>query len=341
MEASNRQIVVRALPEDRLEEGHFEPREVERPNPTEGEVLTRTLLLSIDPANRTWMQGATYRAPVRAGEVMAGFTLAEVVASRDARFVPGQIVECENGWQEYACHPGWQLTSIQPRAALAHHMSVLGITGLTAYFGMLAVGKPAPGETVLVSAAAGATGNVAGQIARIGGCRVVGLAGSDEKCAWLTGELGFDGAINYKTARLSQALKEHCADGIDLFFDNTGGDILEAALRRMNQAGRVVCCGVVSQYDTGSPAPGPRGIPGLLVTKRLRMEGFIVMDYFAQRDVATRRLAAWLESGALVAREDILDGLEQAPRALIGVLRGDNIGKRMVRVAAAGNGSDA
>ncbi len=333
MTERNRQIVVRALPEDQLAETHFEAREVAREAPEDGQVLTRTLLLSIDPANRTWMQGATYRAPVRAGEVMSGFTLAEVAASRDPRFTPGQIVECESGWQEYACHPGAALARVEPRAALTHHLSVLGITGLTAYFGLLEVGRPRPGETVLVSAAAGATGSVAGQIARIAGCRVVGLAGSDEKCRWLTDELGFDAAVNYKTERLSGALKEHCPDGIDVFFDNTGGDILETALRRMNQGGRIVACGVVSQYDTATPAPGPRGIPGLIVTKRLRMEGFIVMDFFAQREAATRRLAAWLESGDLVAREDVLEGLDAAPRALVGLLAGENLGKRMVRVA--------
>lgn len=332
----NRQILVTALPEDRLEERHFELHEGERPDPAEGEVLTRTLFLSLDPANRAWMQGATYRAPVTAGDVMAGFTLAEVVRSKDPRFAPGMIVECENGWQEYACHTGEHLTPVTPRAALSHHLSVLGITGLTAYFGLLDVGRPAPGETVVVSAAAGATGSVAGQIARIAGCRVVGLAGSDEKCAWLTEELGFDAAINYKTERLSAALKEHCPKGIDVFFDNTGGPILEAGLFRMNLGGRVVCCGVVSQYDTGNPAPGPRGVPGLIVTKRLRMEGFIVMDHFAKRALATDRLASWLESGALIAREDILEGLEQAPRGLIGLLNGENLGKRMVRVAEAG-----
>ena len=333
MAETNRQIVVTELPEDRLEQRHFAAREAARPEPGDGEVLTRTLLLSLDPANRAWMQGATYRAPVRAGEVMAGFTLAEVVDSRDPRLSPGQIVECENGWQEYACHPARHVTPIAPRAALTHHLSVLGITGLTAYFGMLEVGRPAPGECVVVSAAAGATGSVAGQIARIAGCRVVGLAGSDEKCAWLTGELGFHAAINYKTEPVGRALKTQCPDGIDLFFDNTGGDILEAALFRMNQGGRVVCCGVVSQYDTGNPSPGPRGVPGLIVTKRLRMEGFIVMDYFDRRELATARLARWLESGELIAREDVLEGLDQAPQGLIGLLAGENFGKRMVRVA--------
>jgi NADPH-dependent curcumin reductase CurA len=198
---------------------------------------------------------------------------------------------------------------------------------------MLEIGRPRSGETVLVSAAAGATGSVAGQIARIQGCRTVGVAGSDEKCAWLTGELGFDAAINYKTEEIRPTLKERCAQGIDVYFDNTGGEILEAALYRMNLRGRVVCCGSVSQYDTATPAAGPRGVPGLIVVKRLRMEGFIVSDFFRQRAEATDRLASWIADGRLVVREEILEGLEAAPRGLIGLLHGENIGKRMVRVS--------
>jgi NADPH-dependent curcumin reductase CurA len=279
------------------------------------------------------MRGATYRAPVAAGDVMAGYTVAVVVDSRDSGFRPGDIVEGDGGWQEHAVHPAGALSRLERRGPLSHHLSVLGITGLTAYFGLLEIGRPSKGETVLVSAAAGATGNVAGQIARIHGCRTVGLAGSDPKCAWLTGELGFDAAINYKTEEIRQALKDHCPDGIDVYFDNTGGEILGAALFRMNLRGRVVCSGVVSQYDTATPAPGPRGVPGLLVTKRLRMEGFIVSDFFRQRAEATDQLAGWVADGRLAVREDILEGLEAAPRGLIGLLHGENIGKRMVRVA--------
>jgi len=331
--ANNRQILVKELPEGPLEERHFELREAAIPTPGSGEVLTRTIYLSLDPANRAWMRGATYRAPVAAGEVMAGFTVAEVVDSRDPGFRSGDLVECNSGWQEHAVHPARALQRLEPRGPLSHHLSALGGTGLTAYFGLLEIGRPRSDETVVVSAAAGATGSVAGQIARIRGCRTVGLAGSDEKCAWLTGELGFDAAINYKTEGLRQALEEHCPDGIDVYFDNTGGEILEAALFRMNLHGRVVCCGVVSQYDTATPAPGPRGVPGLIVTKRLRMEGFIVSDFFQQRAEATDQLARWIADGQLVVREDILEGLEAAPRGLIGLLHGENIGKRMVRVA--------
>jgi hypothetical protein len=259
--------------------------------------------------------------------------MAQVIDSQDPALDPGAIVECDSGWQEYAVHPAKALNPLERRGPLSHHLSVLGGTGLTAYFGLLEVGRPREGETVVVSAAAGATGSVAGQIARIHGCRTVGLAGSDEKCAWLTEELGFDAAINYKTEPPRPALKERCPDGIDVYFDNTGGEILEAALSRMNLRGRVVCSGVVSQYDTVAPASGPRGVPGLIVTKRLRMEGFIVSDFFQQRAEATDQLASWIADGQLVVREDILEGLEAAPRGLIGLLRGENIGKRMVRVA--------
>jgi NADPH-dependent curcumin reductase CurA len=187
---------------------------------------------------------------------------------------------------------------------------------------------------VLVSAAAGAVGSVAAQLAKIHGCRVVGLAGSDDKCRWLTGSLGLDAAINYKTGDLGRAIRDACPKGIDVYFDNVGGPILEAALFQMRGGGRIVCCGAVSQYDTGSPEPGPRGVPGLLVVKRLRMEGFIVMDFYARRREAEDALARLIAEGRLVIREDIVEGLERAPQALIGLLHGDNIGKRMVRVTS-------
>jgi NADPH-dependent curcumin reductase CurA len=329
----NRQIFVVELPRGPLDERHFELREAALPQPAKGEVLTRTLYLSLDAANRAWMQGATYTAPVQAGEVMRGSTLAEVVQSEDPAFAPGEVVECASGWQEYAVHRSVALRRIEPRGPLSRHVSVYGGTGLTAYFGLLEVGKPSSGETVLVSAAAGAVGNVAGQIAKILGCRVVGVAGSDAKCSWLTDELGFDAAINYRTEPVYPAVKRACAEGVDVYFDNTGGEILEAALFRMKPKGRIVCCGVVSQYDTATPAPGPRGVPGLLVTKRLRMEGFIYADYDARRAEALDALAGWVSEGRLVVQEDVVEGLENAPRGLIGLLHGENLGKRMVRVA--------
>jgi hypothetical protein len=330
---TNRQIVVSELPTGALRPDAFAMREADVPEPGEGEVLCRTVLLSIDPANRAWMQGATYTAPVLQGDVMHGFTIAQVVASRAPGISEGDLVECSSGWQDYAVHPARAVTPFRARGPLTHHMSVLGITGLTAYFGLLDVGQPSSGQTVLVSAAAGATGNVVGQIAKIKGCRVVGVAGSAEKVAFLTEQLGFDAAIDHHSEHLHRAVKEACPDGIDVYFDNTGGPVLEAAMFRMRERGRIVCCGVVSQYDTANPAPGPRGVPGLLVTKRLRMEGFIVMDFFERKEQALDELADWVASGKLVVHEDVIDGLDKAPQALIGLLAGENIGKRMVRVA--------
>jgi NADPH-dependent curcumin reductase CurA len=265
--------------------------------------------------------------------VMRAMTLGQVVRSGDPSLAPGDIVEGAAGWQDFAVAPVPSLRRIAKRKPLSIALSGLGVTSLTAYFGLLEVGRPRPGETVLVSAAAGAVGSVAGQIAKLAGCRVVGLAGSDDKCHCLTGELRFDAAVNYKGAELGRAIRDACPGGVDVYFDNVGGSILEAALFQMREWGRIVCCGAVSQYDTGSPEPGPRGIPGLLVVKRLRMEGFIVMDYYGRRREAEDALAGWIAEGRLVIREDIVEGLERAPAALVGLLRGDNVGKRMVRVA--------
>jgi NADPH-dependent curcumin reductase CurA len=211
---------------------------------------------------------------------------------------------------------------------------VLGITGKTAYCGLLDIGNPQPGETVVVSAAAGATGSIAAQIAKIKGARVIGIAGGADKCKWLVEELGLHDAVDHREGNVYSALKAVCPDGIDVYFDNTGGPILEAALSRMNLKGRIVCCGVVSQYDTANPAPGPRGVPGLLVTKRLKMQGFIVMDYVDLLARAEEDLARWTAEGKLVVAEDIIDGLDHAPAGLVGLLAGENRGKRMIRVAS-------
>lgn len=333
MPGMNQQIVVQELPKDKLDESHFALRKAPIPMPNDGEVLVKTRYLSLDAANRAWMQGATYKAALVAGDVMQGSTLGEVVESKHPDFAPGDIVESSSGWQRYAALNSDQVAKIKVRGALSNHLSVFGISGLTAYFGLLKCGRPQAGETLVVSAAAGAAGNFVGQIGKIKGCRVVGIAGSDEKCAWLTGDLGFDAAINYKTTKVAKGLAEHCPKGIDVYFDNVGGDILEAILFQMNLNGRIACCGAVSQYDTGNPQPGPRGVPGLIVVKRLTLQGFIVSDYFAEREQATDEMAQWLAEGKLKVVEDIIDGLENAPRALIGLLHGENIGKRMIHVA--------
>ena len=211
-------------------------------------------------------------------------------------------------------------------------MGVLGITGLTAYFGLLDVGRPRAGETVLVSGAAGAVGAVAGQLAKIAGCRVVGTTGGPEKCEWLTRELGFDAAVDYKAGGLHHQLKAACPSGIDVYFDNTGGEMLTAAIARMNLWGRVVCCGNISQYDTATPAGGPANVPGLLVTKRIRMEGFVVMDFYQRRAQAEAALADLLAQGKLKAPVDVVEGFDKMPAALVGLFAGHNRGKLMVRV---------
>ena len=329
----NRQVLIAELPTGKLTPGHFRMIESDVPEPSAGEVLCRTLYLSLDPANRAWMQGATYRSALEAGQVMAGFTLAEVMHSNDPRFASGDIVEGDGGWQDYFVKPARALTRRDRREPLTHLMSGLGVTGRTAYVGMAGLGRPQAGDTVVVSAAAGATGSVAGQIARLNGARVVGIAGGADKCRRIVDEFGFDAAVDYKNDDLFQALKQTCPEGIDLYFDNVGGPTLEAVLFRMNLHGRIVCCGVVSQYDTDAPAPGPRGVPGLLVTKRLTMTGFIVGDDPGLIARADRDLARWLDDGRLAVAEDVIDGLENAPSGLVGLLAGENFGKRMVRVA--------
>jgi hypothetical protein len=291
------------------------------------------VLLSLDAANRAWMQGATYKSAVEAGQVMHGYAIGEVVESRSSKFSSGDVVVGELGWQEYAAMNAKVLRPVGDHRPLTHHHSVLGIAGLTAHHGLLAVVGVNEGETLLVSAAGGSVGSLVGQIGKIKGARVIGVAGGPEKCRWVEEKLGFDACIDYKNGSLSKALRQHCPDGVDVYFDNVGGDILQAALFAMNLNGRISCCGAVSQYDSATPK-GPLGVPGLLVTKRLTMRGFIAGD-FPDRDAdALRDLDEWASSGKLKVVEDVLDGLESAPQGLIGLLAGENRGKRMVRVGA-------
>jgi NADPH-dependent curcumin reductase CurA len=329
----NRQILLAERPSGKLEESHFKAIDSTIGEPGPGELLVRTVLLSIDPANRAWMQGRTYREQLGAGEVMASGALCEVVSANDAPIPSGTIVWGEPGWQQYAIVPANRVLPVAVRGPLTHHMSVLGITGLTAYFGLLEVGRPKNGETVVVSAAAGATGSVAGQIARIQGARVVGVTGSDDKNRILERDLGFDATVNHRSEKLREDLAAACPNGIDVYFDNVGGRVLEAVLPLMRTHGRIVCCGAVSQYDSATPAPGPAGVPGQLVVKRLRMEGFLVSDFIGDWAKAQEQLAAWVAAGEIKVLEDVVEGLDSAPRALIGILAGDNVGKRMVRVA--------
>ncbi len=333
MSGRNRQIHIVELPKDKLGPQHFRLAEAAMPAPKDGDLLVKVKLISLDAANRAWMQGATYRAAIEAGQVMAGGAIAEVVEARAPGFKQGDLVFADTGWQEYAVLPARHAQKVERREPLSHLLSIYGVAGLTAYFGLLNVGKPKLGETVVVSAAAGSVGTFVGQIAKIKGCRVVGVAGGQNKCAWLRKELGFDATIDYKAQAVGGALKEAAPKGIDVYFDNVGGDILEACLFRMNNHGRIACCGAVSQYDGAAPRHGPRGIPGLIVTKRLTMQGFIVMDFNDERAKALADLEGWVKEGKLKVPEDIIDGIENTPSALIGLLAGDNIGKRMVRVA--------
>jgi NADPH-dependent curcumin reductase CurA len=331
-DGTNRQILLVQKPTGKLAPEHFRMVEGTIPEARDGEALLRVRLISLDAANRAWMHGATYRAAVEANTVMAGGGIAEVVSSRAPGLTAGDIVFGDTGWQEYAAVPAKHLTKLPKIEPMTHLLSVYGIAGLTAYFGLLDVGKPKVGETVVVSAAAGSVGSIVGQIAKIKGCRVVGIAGGQEKCRWLTSELGFDAAVDYKDGAVFKALKAAVPDGIDIYFDNVGGDILEACLAQMNNRGRIACCGAVSQYDGVPSASGPRGVPGLIVVKRLTMQGFIVMDYMERRNEAVRDLQSWVASGTVKVQEDVIDGLENTPKALIGLLAGENRGKRMVRV---------
>jgi NADPH-dependent curcumin reductase CurA len=308
----NRQWIFTRIPTGALTPDIFEWRETSVPEPKAGEVLVQTRLLSLDPANRAWMHGRTYREAVVPGDVMHGFTVGEVASSTVPEFSPGDIVEGMGGWQDYSVVAPSAISKRHSNDDLLHLVGVLSITGLTAYFGLLEVGRPMPGDTLLVSAAAGAVGAIVGQIGKIVGCRVVGIAGGPEKCRWLTENIGFDAAVDYKTPDFKSTLRSVCSDGVDIYFDNVGGQILERALALMNQHGRVVCCGAVSQYDLAEDPPRKTGIPGVLVARRLRMEGFIVLDFLASRTIAEARIRRWIRSGELVAPIDLVDGLEQS-----------------------------
>src|SRR5256884_1912790 len=331
-DAVNRQVLLVEKPSGKLGPEHFKMSKSDIPEPKDGEVLVRVRYISLDAANRAWMHGATYRAAVEPNTVMAGRGIAEVVSSKAPGLAPGDIVFGDTGWQDYAAVPAKHLCKMPKIEPMTHLLSVYGIAGLTAYFGLLDVGKPKAGETVVVSAAAGSVGSLVGQIAKLKGCRVVGIAGGKDKCNWLASELCFDAAVDYKDGATFKALRAAAPNGIDVYFDNVGGDILEACLSQMNNRGRIACCGAISQYDGVPSAHGPRGVPGLIVVKRLIMQGFIVMDYMNESAAALADLQSWVASGKLKVQEDVIDGIENTPKALIGLLAGENRGNRMVRV---------
>jgi NADPH-dependent curcumin reductase CurA len=333
----NRQIMIAKLPEAKLGPETFTLVEAPMPAPADGEVLVRVLYVSLDAANRAWMRGATYRAAVKVGDVMPGAALAEVVESRAPGFKAGDLVYGDIGWRDYAALSPKELDVVPRTDPLSHQLSVYGVAGLTAYFGLLEVGQPKAGDTVVVSAAAGAVGLFVGQIAKLKGCKVVGIAGGKAKCDTLVTEYGFDAAVDYKAGPIYRDLMAATGGGPDVFFDNVGGEVFESVVFAMKPFGRIACCGAVAFYDATNEqlARGVRGVPGLFVTKRLSMKGFVVMDFYRNgaREKALDELQGWVQSGKIKVREDIMHGLESLPAALIGLLAGENVGKRMVKVA--------
>ncbi|NUM56609.1 MAG: NADP-dependent oxidoreductase [Candidatus Hydrogenedentes bacterium] len=332
----NRQILLAARPTGTIKASDFKYVESAPPVPGPDQALVRNLYLSLDPAMRGWMrEGDSYIEPVKLGDVMRGGTIGEVVASNSPAFAVGDKVFGMGGWQDYYlvhAKSGARVLPADVPFPLTSFLSVLGITGLTAYFGLLDVGKPKAGETVVVSTAAGAVGSIVCQIAKIQGCRVVGIAGSDEKCAWIKNELGVEAAINYKTQDVATELRTACPKKIDVYFDNVGGEILNTVLGMINVHARVVVCGAITQYNATQPTPGPSNYITLL-TKRSRMEGFVVIDYMDRAMEGIMQLGQWLAEGRLRYREDIVDGLEHAPTAILRLFNGSNTGKLIVKIA--------
>jgi len=335
MRDSNREWILAARPEGEPEMDSFELRERDVPEPEHGELLVRVRYLSVDPYMRGRMRDAeSYAEPWDVGDAMSGGVVGEVVESESEAYDAGDLVTGNGTWADYSVLDADSAVSVDPAVAdLPAHLGVLGMPGRTAYFGLLDVGEPTPGDTVVVSGAAGAVGSVVGQIARLNGCRVVGFAGSEEKVAWLTDDLGFDAAINYKTTDdYRAALDDAAPDGVDVYFDNVGGPITDAVFARLNLDARVAVCGQIAHYNDESVPTGPRKLPQLIAT-RAKVEGLLVRDFAPRFAQATERLAAWVESGNLVHRETVVEGLENAPDAFLGLFSGENIGKQVVRVS--------
>ncbi len=328
----NRQWLLAKRPAGMVSAANFEFREVPAAVPGAGDILVKNLYLSFDPAMRGWMEDRpSYMPPVGLGEVMRSGAVAQVIESQDAAFPAGSFVSGMFGWQEYALAGRGRATPIPAGTPLTWPLGVLGITGLTAYFGMLDIGQPKSGETVVVSGAAGATGSIAAQIARIRGARAIGIAGGVEKCAWLREEARLDAAIDYKSEDVGARLSELCPKGIDVFFDNVGGEILESVLDRIALRARIVLCGGISGYNEKEPPPGPRNLMNL-VRLRGRMEGLIVIDYAARFGEGVAQLSEWVRAGELAHREDIQEGIENAPRTFLRLFSGENLGKQLLRV---------
>ncbi|MBC6433149.1 NADP-dependent oxidoreductase [Nostoc sp. HG1] len=328
----NKQIILKSRPVGEPKESDFALVETPIPEPGEGEILSRTIYLSLDPYMRGRISaGESYAASVELGSVIVGGTVSQVIKSNHPQFQVGDFVLSNNGWQTYGVSKGETLRKLDPtQAPLSYSLGVLGMPGLTAYAALLDIGQPKEGETVVVSAASGAVGAVAGQIAKIKGTRVVGIVGSDDKRDYIVKELGFDVGINRKTQQLDSALKEAAPNGIDVYYDNTAGVILEAVLQQINLGARIPLVGLISEYNATSTPPGPNLRP--LLIKRALIKGFLVGDYQHRFNDFLHDVSGWLQSGQLKYREDVVDGLENAPGAFIGLLRGDNFGKLIVKV---------
>jgi NADPH-dependent curcumin reductase CurA len=330
----NRQIVLRSRPEANPTADNFELVSVALPPVTDGAVLRRTIYLSLDPYMRGRMSDAeSYAASVGIREVMVGGTVSQVMESRNPAFAAGDFVLGYDGWQDFGLSSGRELRKLDPSSApISTALGTLGMPGFTAYVGLLDIGQPKPGETVVVSAASGAVGSVVGQIAKIKGCRAVGIAGSTEKCRYVVDELGFDACVNYKSEAFREELAEACPSGIDVYFDNVGGAVLQAVLRLLNVNARIPLCGTIGDYNAAKLPPGPNLRP--ILVKRALIKGFIILDHNDRAPAFLKECGQWLREGRLKYREDIVDGLEHAPSALLKLFDGTNFGKLMVRVSA-------
>ena len=336
----NRRIVLAKRPGGAPQPGDFRLEDVPRPVPSERQVLLRTLYLSLDPYMRGRMsEGPSYVEPVALGETMCGGTVCRVEVSRHPGFAVGERVLAYTGWQDYALSDGTGLTRLDlPAAQASLALGVLGMPGVTAYVGLLDIGEPKAGETVVVASATGAVGSVVGQIAKLKGCRAVGIAGGPEKCAYALQELGFDACLNHHAEGLPAALADACPKGIDVYYENVGGAVFEAVLPCLNTGARIPLCGLIAYYNAERLPSGPDLTPLLLRTllvKRIKIQGFIVFDHYERRYAEfAAAIGAWLKAGRIKYREDLVDGLERAPQAFMGLLRGDNFGKLVVRVGA-------
>jgi NADPH-dependent curcumin reductase CurA len=328
-----REIHLVARPVGEPKPSDFALVEVDVPSPAEGEVVVRNVVMSVDPYMRGRMNDVkSYAPPFQLGEAMTGGAVGEVVESMAETHRPGDLVLHGFGWRDYAVGPATAFRRLDPGPSPSYHLGVLGMPGLTAYAGLFDVAHLTEGETVFVSGAAGAVGSLAGQFAKQRGATVVGSAGSPDKVRWLVEELGFSAAFNYKDAPVLNQLRTFAPEGIDVYFDNVGGDHLEAAIDSLKVHGRAAICGMISQYNNTAPAPGPRNL-GMLVSKRLRLQGFLVGDHSHLLAEFTREVSGWLADGRIVVRETFVDGLDNAPDAFLGLLRGDNTGKMVVRIS--------